>query len=266
MNNYSKKLKQPALDLSRSCGWAEVEQSVQAACEKIEGLAVKDKDFSGSSGKLKRAFRSLCRTAGAGETLTALIPNDSYTSVLCGGLKIIFSGLRETGIYRGEVYKALEDLPYILKDHAAHVKIYHQDKELHCRLASLYVAVFKLLNHILHWFLKNSFVTGVKIAVNPTGFKEKLYERLDQVKLTAQRFETHALKLSRQSQDESVQLQYWTAYHMNRVDQNVQTIVSRTEALQDKLARAEVLEKLDPLLLDACETHFATAFGRLQRH
>ena len=216
---------------------------------------MKDKDFSGTSGKLKRAFRSLCRTAGTGENLVALIPNDSFTSVLCGGLKIIFSGLRQTGIYREEVYKALEDLPYILIHHAAHVKIYEQDRELHGHLACLYAVVFGLLNHILVWFSKNSFITGVKLAANPMGFKEKLQDRLAQVRLAAQRFANHALLLSQRSQDESVQLQYWTAYHMNRVDQNVQTLMSRTEALQDKLARAEALEKLDPLLLDACEIH-----------
>ncbi|KAI9659891.1 MAG: hypothetical protein M1821_001243 [Bathelium mastoideum] len=248
---YNKKLKQPALDIDTSCGWDEVEQSVQSACQKIDELAAKDKNFSGSCGKLKRAFRSLCRTAEAGENLLALIPNQTFTSVLCGGLKIIFSGLRETGAYREEVYKALEDLPYILTDHAAHVKIYDQDEQVHGRLALLYAAVFKLLNHILLWFLKSSFITGVKITVNPTGFKEKLRERMDQVRVAAQRFENHALKLSRQSQDKSVQLQCWTASHMSRMDENVQTIVNRTEALQEKLARAEVLEKLDPLLLDA---------------
>ncbi|KAL9074010.1 MAG: hypothetical protein Q9157_004551 [Trypethelium eluteriae] len=250
-NKYSKKLGQPLLDLNTSNSWADVEKSVEAACAKLETLASKDKDLSGASGKLKRVFRSLCRNAGAGENLAALVPNDTFTSVLCGGIKVIFSGLRQTGVYREEVYKALEDLPFILTDHAAHVKIYDQDRELHCRTAALYVAIFNTLNHILGWFLKNTFITGVKLALNPVGFKDKLHERLAEVKIAAQRFENHAVKLSRQSQDESIQLQYWTAYRMNHLHDNVQTILNRTELLEDRIARAEVLEKLDPLLLDA---------------
>ncbi|KAL9088211.1 MAG: hypothetical protein Q9165_006338 [Trypethelium subeluteriae] len=250
-NKYSKKLGQPPLDLNTSHSWVDVEKSVEAACAQLEVLASKDKDLSGASGKLKRVFRSLCRNAGAGENLAALVPSDTFTSVLCGGLKVIFSGLRQTGVYREEVYKALEDLPFILTDHAAHVKIYDKDRELHCRTAALYVAIFHALNHILGWFLKNTFVTGVRLAVNPAGFKEKLHERLAEVKIAAQRFENHVIKLSRQSQDESIQLQYWTAYRMNHLHDNVQTILNRTELLEDRIARAEVLEKLDPLLLDA---------------
>jgi hypothetical protein len=76
--------------------------------------------------------------------------------VLCGSLKVVFAGLRMTGIYRQEVYRTLEDLPSRLKDLAADVKSHDRDEEVHRRAADLYVATFKLLNHILHWFLKNN--------------------------------------------------------------------------------------------------------------
>lgn len=134
-----------------------MEECVKSACDELEKCAAKDKDMSGRCGKLKKAFRGLCRNAGAGQTVANMIPNDSFNSVLCGGIKVIFLGLRQTGLYREEVYQALEDLPYIITDHAAHLKVYDHDKELHCRTAALYVAIFKLLNHILLWFMKNSF-------------------------------------------------------------------------------------------------------------
>jgi hypothetical protein len=121
-------------------------------------MAIKDKDMSGSLGRLKRVFRGLCRNAGVGQTAATLIPNDSFgfTSVLCGSLKAVFLGLRTTGMYRREVYTILEDLPRQLKDLAANVDAHDQDEEIHRRAATLYVAAFNLLNHILHWFLKNS--------------------------------------------------------------------------------------------------------------
>lgn len=157
-NAYRKKTKQPLLDLTTSQNWTDVENSVQDACTGLEKLATKDKDMSGSLGKLKRAFRSLCRNAGAGQTAATLIPNDSFgfTSVLCGSLKAVFTGLRTTGMYRQEVYRTLEDLPSRLKDLAAEVKLHDRDEEVHRRAAALYVASFNLLNHILHWFVKNT--------------------------------------------------------------------------------------------------------------
>jgi hypothetical protein len=54
------------------------------------------------------------------------------------------------------VYRTLEDLPSRLKDLAADVKLHDRDEDIHRRAAALYVAAFNLLNHILHWFLKNN--------------------------------------------------------------------------------------------------------------
>lgn len=83
----------------------------------MEQLSSKDKTLSpGFTSKLKGRFRSLCTNAGAGTTLTNLVPTDSYCSVLCGGLKIVFKAIEETGEYREEVYNALEEIPFILGD------------------------------------------------------------------------------------------------------------------------------------------------------
>jgi hypothetical protein len=120
--------------------------------------------MSGSLGRLKKAFRGLCQNAGVGQTCAVLIPNDSFgfTSVLCGGLKVVFTGLRATGLYRQEVYRTLEGLPTQLEDLAANVSLYEQDEQVHVRAAALYVASFRLLNHILLWFLQKPWCKSVK--------------------------------------------------------------------------------------------------------
>ncbi|ORY18243.1 hypothetical protein BCR34DRAFT_596466 [Clohesyomyces aquaticus] len=260
-NKYRKKLKQPMLETTTQHSWTEVETCVQTACEGLEKLAVKDKDMSGSLGKLKRGFRSLCRNAGAGQTLANLIPNDSFgfTSVLCGGIKVVFAGLRATGLYREEIYRTLEHLPYILEDHAANVRIYKEDEEIHRRAATLYVAIFDVLRHILLWFLKTTFVTGVKLLVDPLGFTDRLQDSLSEVRLAAQRFEMHATKLSRRMQDESIQLQYRATSVQDNIQSQIQTILDRQGAMEERLARATVLENLDPLLhqvYDMCRQRF----------
>jgi hypothetical protein len=145
------------LDFAVAQSWDEVEQSVSQACEALEQLSSKDKTLSpGFTNKLKGRFRSLCTNAGAGTTLTNLVPTDSYCSVLCGGLKIIFKALEETGKYREEVYNALEEIPFILDDNSALLDLYRDDGELHRRVASLYRAIYQLMEVIVDWFLKSS--------------------------------------------------------------------------------------------------------------
>lgn len=80
INKYRKKTKHPILDINTSHNWKEVEQSVQDACAGLESLATKDKDMSGSLGRVKRAFRSLCRNAGAGQASSE--PRNDYRNLL----------------------------------------------------------------------------------------------------------------------------------------------------------------------------------------
>ncbi|KAF1963597.1 hypothetical protein CC80DRAFT_398038 [Byssothecium circinans] len=247
-NNYRKKLKQPLLEVNTNHNWREVEESVQVACSGLEKLATKDKDMSGSLGKLKRAFRGLCRNAGAGQTAATLIPNDSFgfSSVLCGSLKVVFNGLRTTGLYRLEVYRTLEDLPQQLKDLAADVNVNDRDEEIHRRAAALYVAAFNLLNHILLWFLKNTWLTGVKLLADPTGFMDKLRDCQAELKTASQAFEARLNKLSRDTERETMQLSYWNTYSQASIHSQLQTITR--QITEERESRLEVLEGLKPLL------------------
>ncbi len=88
-------------------------------------------------------------------------------------------------------------------------------------------------------------VTSIKFVVDPTGFAEKLKERMEAVKLRSQRFEFQALKLSMLMQAHSAQLHHLTS-------QQVQAIAARTkhmecQIVQSKMATFDMLEKLDTL-------------------
>lgn len=151
------KRKIPCLDLTISHSWRDVEESVLDACKSLEMLSAEDKSISpGFTGKLQKAFGRLCSNAGAGTTLANLVPTGSYCSVLCGGLKIIFNALEQTGQYRQEVYNALEELSFILNDHAALLELHCRDEKLHRRIASLYTAIYQLMEVILSGFLKRA--------------------------------------------------------------------------------------------------------------
>jgi hypothetical protein len=151
------KRKLPPLDLSDIHSWSEVEQSVSNACEALEALSLKEKKHvPGFTGKLKQAFQKLCRNAGTGTTLINLVPTDSYCSILCGGLKIIFQALQETDRYREEIYNTLEELPFVLNDNASFLSLNFADEDLHRRAASIYAAIYGLMEVIIDWFLKRS--------------------------------------------------------------------------------------------------------------
>lgn len=117
----------------------------------------------GFTGNMRKAFRKLCHNAGAGVNLVNLVPSDNYLSVLCGGLKVIFMALQQTDRYRKDIYNALEDLPFILTDHAAMVELDRSDEELHRRVAALYTSLFKLMEAIFSWFLKGSLGRGLPV-------------------------------------------------------------------------------------------------------
>lgn len=114
--------------------------------------------MTGAVGKLRRAFGFLCKHAGAGETFVSVIPTDQFgfASVLCGGLKAVFSALKHSHEYREKVFLALEDLPYTICDHSVPLDDQTNDEELHRRAAGLHIAVFKVIRRILRWWLSGT--------------------------------------------------------------------------------------------------------------
>ena len=138
-----------------------MDEAVQSACRDLEKLSAQDKKLSGATGRVRQAFRALCRHAGIGQTVISLIPGDAFgfSSVLCASFKVIFSAMHQSTVYRDELFRALEELPSLLKDSSelCSSMLFKDDEELHRRRAALYAAVFKALRHILFWFLKSDF-------------------------------------------------------------------------------------------------------------
>lgn len=153
IRRYCEKRKLPAPDFESSSNWNTVEESLMAACETLEALAKRDKALSGISGRLKGAYLKLCMHAGAGETLSYLIPDGLMcASTLRGGLKMIFAALQQSHSYDEEVYRALEDIPFVINQHVPYMDMYRKNKDLHIFNASLHASIFRLLQHLLSWF------------------------------------------------------------------------------------------------------------------
>ncbi|KAK8113114.1 hypothetical protein PG984_013640 [Apiospora sp. TS-2023a] len=232
-NKYSRKRSLQLLSITDVHTWEEVDTAMLAACDSLERLATKDKDTSGFAGKMKSAFRALCQRANIGINFTNLVPQDfPGGSVLCGGLKMIFTALQSSSIYREDVYRAIEDLPFTINDHAAYIRLDKQDEDLHRRNAALYAALFQLLECILSWFAKNPVATSMKMLVQPQGFAEALKMKQANVQRAASRFEKHALWLQNQRHSDSIELQHWMAYELYRTREDVSVIRARCEVLE----------------------------------
>ncbi|KAI1213012.1 uncharacterized protein F4807DRAFT_457098 [Annulohypoxylon truncatum] len=232
-STHKQKRDQPLLKLGELNNWIDVENSMVSACNTLDTLSTKDHDTGGFSGKIKWAFRALCQKAEIGSTFVSMVPSEvPCSSVLCGGLKAVFTALERSHNYREDVYKAIEEIPYIINDHAVYIDIHAEDEELHRRSAALYVALFHLMQHILLWFVKNPVVTGMKFLFTPQGFAEGLKDRMADIKRAAARFEKHALFLRNLRHDESMRLQHWMAYKLGENSEDLALIRNRCEALE----------------------------------
>jgi len=161
INKYLEKRGQPPLDIKTEHNWAEVEQSMKVACDAMEKAAIKDKKKGETKAtvtdRMRQGYRALCAHARDAQGFLELIPSDFMcSSVLCGGLKVIFSALEQTDNQLSAIRVAMEEIPKILNDKAASIKIFSEDEELHKRLATLYVAILGTLQFMLKRFVKSS--------------------------------------------------------------------------------------------------------------
>ncbi|KAK8065169.1 hypothetical protein PG997_011916 [Apiospora hydei] len=189
------KLKLPPMEVSDCNGWEGIQRSMETACAALEKVSSHDKDLKGVAGKTKKAFRSLCSKAGAGKMFSQLIPNDTFGSIIGGGLNVILTCMEQAGVHRANVYKALEKLPRIIEDSLDWTRLASQNATVHKRMAKLYTEVCLTLDHILHWFVLNSVVTGAKRLLNPSALNTALQDRVAEVTLAAKDLKSKATQV-----------------------------------------------------------------------
>lgn len=138
--------------------WDECENAMLRACSAMEDAAKKDQedDVRGFVGRLRKTMRSFCNHAKDAKTFLAFIPSESgYTSVLCGGLKVIFEAAEQVGYHRQTVYEHLEQLPIIFSKKSRMLEAYADVERLHKLMSILSATIFEHLAYIMEWFMKN---------------------------------------------------------------------------------------------------------------
>ncbi|KPI41078.1 uncharacterized protein AB675_8144 [Cyphellophora attinorum] len=130
------------LDLSKTHSWDEVFRVVRTA---------QDKYIRAGQKPVRRASRFLGRQSESVLPFLRIIPNGTYTSMICGGLKsaMHLSNARE------EVLRTIEDMPEIILQAEHAVETFPPDLSLDDKADELYLSIFTALQGAVEWFAKN---------------------------------------------------------------------------------------------------------------
>ncbi|KAL3481694.1 hypothetical protein BJX99DRAFT_253221 [Aspergillus californicus] len=248
VDKYRQKHGQQPISRNLSYDWKDVETTMTQACDVLDTLAERDQDVQGFTGKIRKAFRSLCRNAADAKAFIAFIPSTfDLSTPLCAGLQTVFTAMEKAGYHRGVVYRSLERLPVILNDRAVSLESLPEDEEIHRRMANLYVATLTTLQIILKWFYKNSLKSGLRNLVKPSGPSDRLNDALEEVKWWAEQVKERALFLSQKLEDQSMQLQFEAVY-LQQASVDMQNHIGGD--VQEVLRRLDVLNDLATVLVD----------------
>ncbi|KAK4208819.1 hypothetical protein QBC37DRAFT_391694 [Rhypophila decipiens] len=139
-------------------------------------------DGSGAWGKIQKGLRRFGSNAKAFEAWAGLLPAETeYTSVLCGGLKLIFGAAARLHDLRSDIGDALAEIPDVLRTTHLAMGIFRRPKELHQASAALYTAIISA-------FTTLCFETLIKSIFKQESYAKHLDDLLQDLREKAERF------------------------------------------------------------------------------
>ncbi|KAM7222207.1 hypothetical protein V8F06_002479 [Rhypophila decipiens] len=146
-------------------------------------------DASGAWGKIQKGLRRFGSNAKAFEAWAGLLPAETeYTSVLCGGLKLIFGAAARLHDLRSDIGDALAEIPDVLRTTHLAMGIFRRPKELHQASAALYTAIISALHHIVLWYKEKAIKTLIKSIFKQESYAQHLDDLLHDLRKKAERF------------------------------------------------------------------------------
>ncbi|KAK3367801.1 hypothetical protein B0H63DRAFT_489796 [Podospora didyma] len=146
-------------------------------------------DASGMWGRIQKGLRRFGSNGQALEAWASLLPSESeYTSVLCGGLKLIFGAAARLHDLRSDIGDALAEIPEQLRTTHLAMGIFKRSKELHQTSAALYTAIIAALHHIVVWYKEKAIKTLFKSIFKQESYAKHLDELLQDIRKQSERF------------------------------------------------------------------------------
>lgn len=119
----------------------------------------------GIGGAIRKLSRRLGNAGPAFVGWLAMLPNDAYGSIICGGFKIVINAAIRHKELCEEVFDALGEIPEAITDAQFFFKAYKSDK-LHVRVAELYTRITETLHGILRFYRDRASGRHMRAAMN----------------------------------------------------------------------------------------------------
>ncbi|KAF6218288.1 hypothetical protein HO133_005634 [Letharia lupina] len=163
--------------------WEDVLAEVNAASERYN-------DVSGFWGKIRKGLRSFGANNQVFDAWTGLLPTQSqYLSILCGGLKLIFSAAARLQDLRNGICEALAEIPILLASTHRALGVFKKSKKLHQCSAALYSATISALRHIVDWYKEKAIKKFSKSILKQSSYEQQSNDLIKAIRIHAQNFD-----------------------------------------------------------------------------
>lgn len=162
--------------------WSEVIEEASIAEMKYRKKGDRESPF----GKVRGCFRSLQKKAPMLEGWLVLLPDKSeYTSLICGGFKIILRAAARMDKIKEFMVKAMAAIPEEVE--SAQLMIdYNQDldtsRRLYKSVSSMYLSIFAVLEHIINWYGQRSAGRHFKAILQQSIYEKELEDKINDFK------------------------------------------------------------------------------------
>ncbi|CAD6583586.1 MAG: hypothetical protein ASARMPREDX12_001310 [Alectoria sarmentosa] len=203
--------------------WEEVLAEVNAASERYN-------DVPGFWGKIRKGLRSFGVNNQVFDAWAGLLPTQSqYLSILCGGLKLIFSAAARLQDLRSEICEALAEIPILLASTHRALGAFKKSKALHQCSAALYSATLAALRHIVEWYKEKAIKKFSKSLFKQSSYEQQLSDLVQAMRTNSQRFDDCARLCSYET---TVHTNETVRSHQKDSRNNHQEVVGRLDRLK----------------------------------
>ncbi|KAF3933751.1 hypothetical protein ABW19_dt0207003 [Dactylella cylindrospora] len=167
--------------------WEEVLETIEECHREYQNKAT-----VGFWGKMRYGFRKFGENSSAFESWLGLIPSqDSYMSIICGGLKVIIRAAGRINRIREEVVKALEDIPDRLCETQFAIESFSASVRVKTEAIRVYVELLRTLDCIIKYFNDRPTNKVLKAIGRADRYEYPLVEALDALKRRTHTFKEH---------------------------------------------------------------------------
>ncbi|KAF2269173.1 hypothetical protein CC78DRAFT_612638 [Lojkania enalia] len=146
-------------------------------------------DKSSAKSWIRSCFRAFQQHSVVLENWIGIIPTqETWASVLCGGLKLILTAMTRMHEVRETIYEALATLPTEVQNAEDYLDISSSNLfvepqhllRLHSTIANLYISILDVLEHIIHWLGRKSVFRHLPALLVQKDYESSLFEKVRQ--------------------------------------------------------------------------------------